>query len=137
MRGHHHGHQRRDGAIANVVVASQVRIMHVSLVMKEVIMHNKFIMALGTTLALAACTDTASEPIVTSFNEASVGIQIQQSTFAVMTPEAEAAAVAKADARAQEICSRGPNRRAERASSRQVPAGEYMISTEYLYLCLK
>lgn len=87
-------------------------------------------------LTLAACTETAAEPIVTSFNKSSVGIQIQQSTFAVMTPEAEAQAVAKADTRAQEICSRGPNRRAERASSRQVPAGEYTIATEYLYLCL-
>jgi Tfp pilus assembly protein PilW len=105
---------------------------------KEVIMRSKLIvMAFGTSLALAACTDTASEPIVTSFNEASVGIQIQQSTFAVMTPEAEAASIAKADARAQEICSRGPNRRAERASARQVPSGEYTISTEYLYLCLQ
>lgn len=91
----------------------------------------------GAALALTACTEVPSEPIVASFNEASVGIQIQQSTFAVMTPEAEAKAIQKADAKAQDICSRGPNRRAERTSSRQVPAGEYMIATEYLYLCLK
>mgnify|MGYP003147821952 CR=1 FL=1 len=93
-------------------------------------------LTLGATFALTACTEMASEPIVTSFNESSVGIQIQQSTFAVMTPEAEAKSIAMADAKAQEICSRGPKRRAERTSSRQVPAGEYMIATEYLYLCL-
>ena len=94
-------------------------------------------LVLGSSVGLAACTDMASEPIVTSFNESSVGIQIQQSTLAVMTEEAQAQSIAMADAKAQDICSRGPNRRAERASSRQVPAGEYMIATEYLYLCLK
>lgn len=101
-------------------------------------MFNKFTgLACGATLALGACTEVPSEPIVTSFNESSVGIQIQQSTFAVMTPEAEAEAIKKADAKAQDVCSRGPNRRAERTSSRQVPAGEYMMATEYLYLCLR
>ncbi|WP_143514463.1 hypothetical protein [Primorskyibacter flagellatus] len=94
------------------------------------------VIAFGATFALTACTEMASEPIVTSFNESTVGIQIQQSSLAVMTPEAEAKSIAMADAKAQEICSRGPKRRAERASSRQVPAGEYMIATEYLYLCL-
>ena len=94
-------------------------------------------MVFGAALALSACTDTPAEPIVTSFNESSVGIQIQQSSLAMMTPEAEAAAIEKADAKAQDICSRGPNRRAERTSSRQVPAGEYTIATEYLYLCLR
>jgi Tfp pilus assembly protein PilW len=104
----------------------------------EEIMHIRSILLVsGAALALTACTEVPSEPIVTSFNEASVGIQIQQSTFAVMTPEAEAKAVEKADAKAQDVCGRGPNRRAERTSSRQVPAGEYMIATEYLYLCLR
>jgi Tfp pilus assembly protein PilW len=101
-------------------------------------MPNKILaLALGSVVTLAACTDTAYEPIVTSFNESSVGIQIQQSTFAVMNEGAQAQAIAMADAKAQNICSRGPNRTAERTSSRQVPAGEYVIATEYLYLCLK
>jgi hypothetical protein len=91
----------------------------------------------ATIFGLTACVTTVSEPIVTSFNESSVGIQIQQSSLAPMTAEAEAQALALADARAQEICSRGPNRRAERVSARQVPAGEYMMATEYLYLCLR
>jgi hypothetical protein len=92
---------------------------------------------LGSTLALTACTDVPSQPIVSSFNDSSVGIQIQQSTFAVMTPEAEAKALELADAKAQDICSRGPKRRAERASVRTVPSSEYVITVEYLYLCLR
>lgn len=93
-------------------------------------------LALLGSLVLSSCTATASDPIVTSFNEASVGIQVQQSTLMPMTPEAEAESILKADAKAQEICSRGPKRNAERVSSRSVPAGEYMMATEYLYLCL-
>ena len=128
----------RGGTTVDAVVASRVRIMHAIWAIKEVFMRSKsIVMAFGTSLALVACTNTASEPIVTSFNESSVGIQIQQSTFAIMTPEAEAVSVAQADARAQEICSRGPNRRAERASARDVPSAEYTITTEYLYLCLR
>lgn len=94
--------------------------------------------AFATTLALGACaTPEPAEPIVVSFNEASVGIQIQEHSMAPMSPEAREVALSKADQRAQEICSRGPNRRAERTSSRRVPAGEYTITTEYLYLCLQ
>lgn len=89
-------------------------------------------------LTLAACASTApSEPMVTSFNESSVGIQIREFSLAPMNAEARAQAVAMADVKAQEVCSRGPNRKAERASSRQVPAGDDYIVTEYLYLCLK
>lgn len=95
-----------------------------------------FVFLLAGLIPLSACVATPSEPIVTSFNESSVGIQIQQSSLAPMTQEAEAEAVRLADAKAQEVCSRGPNRRAERASSRSVPAGEYMMAREYLYLCL-
>lgn len=101
-------------------------------------MNKLIIPAFATALALGACaTAVPSEPTVVSFNESSVGIQIIESALAPMSAEARAAALVKADERAQEICSRGPNRRAERTSQRSVPAGEYTMATEYLYLCLR
>jgi len=49
----------------------------------------------------------------------------------------KAEAIRKADAKAAEICRRGPNRNAEFTSSRVIPTGQYTAVTERLYLCLK
>ena len=96
--------------------------------------------ALGVlVLALAGCDMPEAQiaPVVSSFNEASVGIQLNGNAMDFSSAERQAAAVQAADAKAQEICSRGPNRRAEFASSRNLPTGQYSYVRERLYLCLR
>ncbi|MFD0858423.1 hypothetical protein [Roseovarius aquimarinus] len=94
-------------------------------------------LAVAPVLALMGCAVPNPEPVVASFNEASVGIQIDGNSLDFASAEAKAAAIAKADAKAAEICSRGPKRRAEFASSRRITTGDYTYVTERLYLCLK
>ncbi|SEK37569.1 hypothetical protein SAMN05421666_1663 [Roseovarius nanhaiticus] len=93
--------------------------------------------ALVVPFFLMACAAAGPEPVVASFNEASVGIQLDANQMGFATEEARRDAVAKADAKAAEICSRGPNRKAEYASSRTFSTGQYTSATERLYLCLK
>ena len=90
-------------------------------------------------LWLAGCEMPAAQldPVVASFNEASVGIQLNGSAMDFSSAEARAGALARADAKAAEICSRGPNRRAEFASTRNLPTGDYSYVQERLYLCLR
>ena len=90
-----------------------------------------------TTLVAAGCTMPNAEPAVASFNEASVGIRLNGNALQFSGQQAKAEAYAKADAKAAEICSRGPNRKAEFASSRQIPTGQYSFDIERLYLCLR
>ncbi|WP_422026751.1 hypothetical protein [Roseovarius sp.] len=97
------------------------------------------IAALMVTGALAGCgtPESMTEPLVSSFNEASVEIQVGQGDMGFMSQELRTQAIARADAKAVEICARGPNRRAEFASQRRVPINQYVSVTKRLYLCLK
>jgi hypothetical protein len=85
---------------------------------------------------LVACSVNL-EPAVSSFNEASVGIQIDGSSLEFADQNSKNIAIQKADQKAKEVCSRGPNRKAEFASSRNIPTGQYTYVTERLYLCLR
>jgi len=96
----------------------------------------KIILALGLT-TLTGCVTTELEPAVSSFNEASVGIQLDGSLLQYAPADKKAEAIAKADAKAAEICRRGPNRRAEFTSSRNIPTSQYSFVVERLYLCLR
>lgn len=98
-----------------------------------------YLAALVVSAGLAGCgtPESMTEPIVSSFNEASVEIQIGQGDMGFMSEEVRAQAVQKADAKATEICARGPNRRAEFASQRRIPVSQYIAVTKRLYLCLK
>ena len=93
------------------------------------------VIAVGAISAASACVPIAIEPAVSSFNEASVGVQLPDMSF--VPPNQQAEAIAKADAKAAEICRRGPNRKAEFTSSRVIPTGQYTSVTERIYLCLK
>jgi hypothetical protein len=88
-------------------------------------------------LAGCATPESRTEPIVSSFNEASVEIQVGEGDMGFMSEELQAQATRKADAKAAEICARGPNRRAEFASQRRVPISQYSAVTRRLYLCLE
>ena len=90
-----------------------------------------------STIGLAACGEPNTEPAVASFNEASVGIRLNGNALDFVGAEGRAQAIAKADAKAAEICSRGPNRKAEFASSRRIVTGQYTYEIERLYLCLR
>ena len=72
-----------------------------------------YIAALAVSAGLAGCgtPESMTEPIVSSFNEASVEIQVGEGDMGFMSEEMRAQAVQKADAKAVEICARGPNRR--------------------------
>jgi hypothetical protein len=98
-----------------------------------------FLAALAVSAGLAGCgtPESMTEPIVSSFNEASVEIQLGQGDMGFVSEEMRAQAVQKADAKAAEICARGPNRRAEYASQRRIPLSQYVYVTKRLYLCLK
>ena len=85
---------------------------------------------------LVAC-DVTLEPAVASFNEASVGIRLDGNSMEFSGEQQRAEAIAKADEKAAEVCSRGPNRKAEFASSRRIPTGQYTYEVERLYLCLR
>ena len=74
-------------------------------------------------LAVTACAPQA--PIVTGYNGDSVTLQ-------QASPLAPAARTPAADAEAARICAKGSKKRAEYASSHQLP--QYI--TEHLYLCL-
>lgn len=92
------------------------------------------VIAIGALGLTSACATGPIEPSVASFNEASVGIQLPDLTY--VPAEKKAVAISKADAKAAEICRRGPNRRAEYVSSRTIPISQYSAVTERLYLCL-
>lgn len=95
--------------------------------------------ALPVSLLLLSCSGMVPEPtpVVSSFNEASVGIQLQGFALEMASPEVRAAAIAAADDQAAAICRQGPNRRSEFASTRNVPTGQYTYVIERLYLCLR
>lgn len=88
-----------------------------------------------TALFIAACDDATREPIVSSFNEASVEIQVQNIDF--MSKEALEKSYQAADLKAAEICKRGPNRKAEYVSTRTIStSNQYVNHQARLYLCL-
>lgn len=88
-------------------------------------------------LAGCATPESMTEPIVSSFNEASVEIQVGQGDMAFMNEDLKAQGIQRANAKAAEICARGPNRRSEFASQRRVPISQYLAVTRRLYLCLE
>lgn len=98
---------------------------------------NKSLLCVFGILALSACVPNSAVPVVSSFNEASVGIQIDATSFDFSGAQAQQAASLEADELAAEICARGPNRRAEFASQRRIPTGQYSAVYERLYLCLR
>ena len=78
-------------------------------------------------LGLVSCSPVSLVPVVSDFNGDSV--KLQAYAYAVATdPEGSK----KMDAEAARICKTGSKKRAELASSRELP--NYI--TEYLYLCL-
>jgi len=93
------------------------------------------ILILGSLIGLAAC-DVPIEPVVSSFNGDSVEIQIPNVSF--QSPESLATARAEADAKAADICRRGPNKKAEYVSTRTIAtANAYVSNINHLYLCLR
>ena len=74
--------------------------------------------------ALSACAIEGQEPVVSSYNGDSVNII--QPMFASFTDE-------QLSAKANDICSRGSKKFAERVSQRTLP--DYQ-GIEYLFLCL-
>lgn len=86
-------------------------------------MRNIFL-AVVSSLALSACAIEGQEPVVSAYNGDSVNII--QPAFASMTD-------AQLMAKANDICSRGSKKFAERVSARTLP--DYQ-GTEYLFLCL-
>jgi len=97
------------------------------------------LLLVATSGLLMSCSGLvpAPEPVISSFNEASVGIQLQGFAMEMASPEVRNAALAAADDQAAGVCRRGPNRRAEFASTRNVPTGQYSYVIERLYLCLR
>lgn len=91
----------------------------------------------GAVFAVAACDVPSPEPVVASFNEASVGIRLNGAQLDFASAEVKKAAFTQADAKAAEICRRGPNRRADFVSTRTIPTGQYTYEIERLYLCLR
>ena len=83
----------------------------------------KLYLAIPTILALSACVP--ANPVVSDYNGASVKLQTSQLTNA---DEVKTATQAEAD----RICRQGGKRRAEYASTRNLP--DY--NSEHLYLCL-
>jgi hypothetical protein len=100
-------------------------------------MKTKLLGAVVAASFLGACGMPSLEPVVASFNEASVGIQLDG--YVLHAPQAERdQAIAAADNMAAQICRRGPNRRAEYVSARNIPTGQYSLPiVERLYLCLR
>lgn len=90
----------------------------------------------GVSALLIAC-GPPPEPVVSSFNESSVSIQLNGESLAFASESVRQEAYAKADARAADICSRGPNRNAEYVSTRSFSTGQYSSVVERLYLCLR
>jgi 4'-phosphopantetheinyl transferase EntD len=95
------------------------------------------IVGLASLAFVAACATGPIEPVVASFNEASVGIQIDGNMYEFSSAEVKQQAIASADQKAADICRRGPNRRAEFVSSRNMATGQYSYVIERLYLCLR
>ena len=90
-------------------------------------------------LSLSACGGITVEqinPAVSDYNGDSVSIQLSQ-LMSYASAEVQADAIAKADAEAKRICSKGSKKRAELASTRSIPVSNYNAITERLYLCLR
>lgn len=85
----------------------------------------KALILLSIGLLLAACGELPVNPVVASFNGDSVALQ----TSAIVNVDK---AKAELQAEADRICKKGSKKRAEYASSRELP--NYMA--EHLYLCL-
>lgn len=97
----------------------------------------KIIVTGALALFVSGCAEPQLDPVVVSFNEASVGVQITDGHIYDVKPKAEQAAIdAAADAEAAEICRRGPKRQAEFTSVRRIRTGDYTHAYERLYLCL-
>ena len=95
--------------------------------------------ALIILLGLGACGGISVDqinPAVSNFNGDSVSIQLSQ-LMDIASPEVQAAAIKKADEEAVRICQKGSKKRAELASTRQIPVSTYSYMTERLYLCLR
>jgi len=90
---------------------------------------------IGASITLGGCMPMP-DPVVSSFNDASVGIQLPGSQMQYAAADANAALIAKADQEAASICARGPRRTAEFVSSRRLSTGPYSFVIERLYLCL-
>lgn len=88
-------------------------------------------------LTVASCGPMVIQPAISSFNEASVAVQLNGSQMEFTDAASRAAAVDSADQLAADTCRRGPNRHAEFASSRNIPTGQYTYVIERLYLCLR
>ena len=97
------------------------------------------VLSVAAFVVLASCTGLgpAPVPVISSFNEASVGIQLDGFAMDLATQETKDAAIAAANDQAEGVCRRGPNRRAEFASTRNIPTGQYAYVIERLYLCLR
>ena len=100
-------------------------------------MRNFTVVGLFGVSLLAACGDLNVEPAISSFNEASVAIQLDGNSMDLSNAEARTAAIAKADILASDTCRRGPRRTAEFASTRNIQTGQYSYAIERLYLCLR
>lgn len=88
-------------------------------------------------LTLTSCGPMDIEPAISSFNEASVAVQLNGNMMELTDETSRAEAILKADAVAENTCRRGPRRKAEFASSRRIPTGQYSYVIERLYLCLR
>ncbi len=95
----------------------------------------KYFLCVCATCAIAGCVSQIT-PAISQFNGDSVSIQLNgnQMEFADATVRDQAKAAA--DAEATRICRKGSKKRAEFASTRNIPTGQYSYITELLYLCL-
>ncbi|GKY86992.1 hypothetical protein [Sinisalibacter aestuarii] len=94
--------------------------------------------ALAVPVLLASCGVSVDnlQPVVSQFNGDSVSIQLNGNVFEFLAAEDKQVALNKADAEAARICAKGPKKKAEFASFRNVPTGQYSYVIERLYLCL-
>lgn len=94
--------------------------------------------ALFLLVGLGACGVTIEQinPAVSEYNGDSVTIQLS-SMMQMASPEVQADAISKADEEAARICAKGSKKRAEYASTRNIPISNYSYLTERLYICLR
>ncbi len=97
----------------------------------------KCLMAMSLITLVAGCATQAPQPIVSAFNGDSVEIQIENNALS-STPEQMEEARAETQRIAEEICNRGPNKKAEYVSTRTMPTTNAFIAYEtHLFLCLQ